>query len=59
MEAINETILIYTILAGILSIIYGFFTGKNILNASSGNQKMQEIQKSWKIDLQTTYRHVD
>ena len=49
MEAINETILIYTILAGILSIIYGFFTGKNILNASSGNQKMQEIASAIQI----------
>ena len=34
----NEyTILGYTILAGLLSIIYGFITGKNILNSSAGN----------------------
>ena len=38
-----DTILGYTILAGLLSILYGFITGKNILNSSAGNQKMQEI----------------
>ena len=38
-----ETILIYTILAGILSIVYGYFTGKHILSSSAGNSKMQEI----------------
>ena len=32
-----ETILHYTILAGVLSIVYGYFTGKYILNSSSGN----------------------
>ncbi len=31
-----ETILLYTIGAGLLSIVYGFFTGKNILNQSAG-----------------------
>jgi hypothetical protein len=30
-----ETILLYTIGAGLLSIVYGFFTGKNILNQSA------------------------
>ena len=44
-----ETILIYTILAGILSIIYGYFTGKNILAASTGNAKMQEIASAIQI----------
>ncbi len=34
-----ETILLYTIGAGLLSIVYGFFTGKNILNQSTGNAK--------------------
>ena len=43
MDNSTETILIYTILAGLLSLIYGFFTGKNILNSSPGNSKMQEI----------------
>ena len=38
-----ETILGYTILAGLLSIVYGFITGKNILKSRSGNSKMQEI----------------
>ena len=36
MNSSVETILSYTILAGLLSIVYGFFTGKQILNASSG-----------------------
>ena len=44
-----ETILGYTILAGLLSIVYGFITGKNILNASPGNQKMQEIASAIQI----------
>ena len=44
-----ETILIYTILAGILSIVYGYFTGKNILAASTGNSKMQEIASAIQI----------
>ncbi len=38
-----EIILIYTILAGLLSIIYGYFTGKNILSSNPGNAKMQDI----------------
>ena len=38
-----ETILLYTITAGFLSIIYGYFTGKNILSLSPGNEKMQKI----------------
>ena len=44
-----ETILGSTILAGLLSIVYGFITGKNILNASPGNQKMQEIASAIQI----------
>ena len=43
MSGTVETLLIYTIGAGLLSIVYGFFTGKNILNSSAGNAKMQEI----------------
>jgi len=42
MSATIETILLYTIGAGLLSIVYGFFTGKNILNQSAGNAKMQD-----------------
>ena len=49
MDTFSETILIYTILAGLLSVVYGFFTGKNILNSSSGNSKMQEISSAIKI----------
>ena len=41
MIATAENILIYTILAGLLSIVYGFLTGKNILNSSAGNSKME------------------
>ena len=44
-----ETILGYTILAGLLSIVYGFVTGKNILNSSPGNAKMQEIASAIQI----------
>ena len=49
MDAFSETVLIYTILAGLLSIVYGFFTGKNILNSSSGNNTMQEIASAIQI----------
>ena len=44
-----ETILLYTIAAGLLSIIYGYFTGKNILNSSAGNTKMQDIASAIQI----------
>ncbi len=37
------------ILSGLLSIVYGFFTGKNILNSSSGNNKMQEIASAIQV----------
>ena len=49
MDLSVETILIYTILAGILSIIYGYFTGKHILNSSPGNSKMQEIASAIQV----------
>ena len=49
MSSNTETILIYTILAGLLSIVYGFFTGKSILSASAGNAKMQEIASAIQI----------
>jgi len=43
MEASVSNILQLIILAGLLSIVYGYFTGKNILSSSAGNNKMQEI----------------
>ena len=49
MSTSAETILLYTIGAGFLSIIYGYLTGKNILNSSSGNAKMQDIASSIQI----------
>ena len=49
MNSIVETILLYTIAAGFLSIVYGYFTGKNILSSSTGNAKMQEIASAIQI----------
>ena len=44
-----ETILQYTIAAGFLAIIYGYFTGKQILSSSPGNAKMQEIASAIQV----------
>ncbi len=44
-----ENILLITIGAGFLSIIYGYLTGKNILNSSAGNNKMQDIASAIQI----------
>ncbi len=44
-----QTILIYTMSAGFLSIIYSYFTGKQILSSSPGNAKMQEIASAIQI----------
>ena len=44
-----ETILQYTIAAGFLAIIYGYFTGKHILSLSPGNAKMQEIASAIQV----------
>ena len=41
MNSTVETILLYTIAAGFLSIVYGYFTGKNILNSSASNYRIQ------------------
>ena len=49
MSSSVENILLYTILAGILSVVYGFFTGKHILNSNPGNLKMQEIASAIQI----------
>ena len=44
-----ETILYYTIFAGLLSIVYGFITGVGIIKASTGNKKMQEIASAIQV----------
>ena len=49
MEDSASNILKLIILSGLLSIIYGYFTGKNILNSSSGNSKMQEIASAIEV----------
>ena len=49
MNSSIETILLYTIFAGLLSIVYGFVTGSNILKSSAGNNKMQEIASAIQI----------
>ena len=49
MSVNTETILIYTILAGLLSIVYGYITGKSILASSTGNKKMQDIASAIQI----------
>ena len=49
MEASASNILQLIILAGLLSIVYGFFTGRNILNSSAGNNKMQEIASAIQV----------
>ena len=49
MEATASNILQLIILAGLLSIVYGYFTGKNILSASAGNNKMQEIASAIQV----------
>jgi len=49
MEASASNILQLIILAGLLSIVYGFFTGKNILSSSAGNSKMQEIASAIQV----------
>jgi len=49
MNSSIETILLYTIAAGFLAIIYGYFTGKQILSSSPGNAKMQEIASAIQV----------
>jgi len=49
MDTSINTILLYTIATGFIAIIYGYFTGKQILSASSGNSKMQEIASAIQI----------
>ncbi len=49
MEASVSNILQLIIFAGLLAIVYGYFTGKNILSASAGNNKMQEIASAIQV----------
>ena len=49
MNTTVETILYYTIFTGLLSIVYGFVTGSNILKSSPGNIKMQEIASAIQV----------
>ena len=42
-------ILNYIIAAGLLAIIYGYITGRQILSASPGNKKMQEIAEAIQV----------
>ena len=49
MDTSIETILYYTIFAGLLSIVYGFVTGSGIMKSSPGNNKMQEIATAIQI----------
>jgi len=49
MNSSVETILLCTILAGLLSLVYGYFTGKHILKSSAGNSKMQEIASAIQV----------
>ena len=49
MEASVSNILQLIILAGLLAIVYGYFTGKNILSANAGNKKMQEIASAIQV----------
>ena len=41
------------IFSGFLAIIYGYFTGKQILAASPGNSKMQEIAEAIQVGAKT------
>jgi K(+)-stimulated pyrophosphate-energized sodium pump len=38
-----EQIFLFSVLAGIIAIIYGFFTARQVLNMPAGTKKMQEI----------------
>ena len=49
MDTSIETILYYTIFAGLLSIVYGFVTGSEIIKSSSGNNKMKEIASAIQV----------
>ena len=54
MNITAETILIYTIVAGLLSIVYGYLTGKNILSSSAGNPKCKTLLQLFKLEQKHT-----
>ena len=41
-----EQIFIFSCIAGVLAIIYGFLTAKQVLGMSAGTKKMQEISNA-------------
>ena len=41
-----EQIFIFSCIAGVLAIVYGFITAKKVLNMSAGTKKMQEISSA-------------
>ena len=49
MNSSVETILLCTIAAGFLSIVYGIVTISSIIKLSPGNSKMQEIASAIQI----------
>ena len=52
-------ILNYIIFAGFLAIAYGYITGKQILSASPGNKKMQEIAEAIKVGAELSSKRND
>jgi len=48
MTSTIETILLYTIGAGLLSIVYGYLTGKNILNSSARKNRTKHFTSNSK-----------
>ena len=44
-----DYILLLTILSGLIAILYGYITGKQILNLNSGNKKMKEVAEAIQI----------
>ncbi|MFN3451995.1 MAG: sodium/proton-translocating pyrophosphatase, partial [Sphingorhabdus sp.] len=53
---------IIAILCGLLAVVYGFVTSRQVLSASAGNEKMQEIaaaiQEGAKAYLGRQYRTI-
>ena len=44
-----EQIFIFSCLAGIIAILYGFITARKIINMPAGTTKMQEISKAIQV----------